>query len=295
MQLINREIQIAHPRDEVKIVAMGCVHHGAFGCDEKLADFWYKKILSTPNMYAIFGGDMVDSIHEKDKRYSEGEVADWCLPTKANRAKWGNTLIERQRTYALDKWKALAAAGKVLWIHAGNHEDKLVARDSVDLTGYWAQTLGIPYAGLAALSNLFVKSHGKTVHRVTLFTTHGGGSSVTPGARLNKVASLLHGYDVDIALMWHLHFKTHLTQTMLGISDTGRRKVRNRVGAMCGTFLDGHKEGINSYAELKGYSPTNLGPIVVHIKREIGDRPSSDPDRATGYTRIWVSDAITED
>lgn len=297
MQLIQRAIRVSSLREQIKIVAMGCTHHGAAGADERLADFWYERILRNANTYAIFGGDMVDSIHEKDKRYAESEVADWCLGTRANRARWGGTLIDRQFHYALEKWRPLAQAGKILWIHAGNHEEKLVATASRDLTLDWCRSLGVPYAGLAALSRLTVAraSGHRGSYTVDFFTHHGGGGAQSDGAVLNKATSLLHGYDVDVALMWHLHKKAHMPKRMLGIADSGRRRIRDRVGAVCGAFLDGHCVGVKSYAELKGYPPVPLGPIVVHMKREIGNIPKADPQRASAYTRIWISDAITEE
>jgi hypothetical protein len=282
-------------RDQVKIVAMGCTHHGAAGADEKLAAFWYDRVLNSPNTYVIFGGDMVDSIHEKDRRYAEQEVAGWCIGTPANRKRWGGTLIDRQFRYAMEKWRPLAEAGKILWLHTGNHEEKLVASASRDLTLDWSRELNVPYAGLAALSRLTVQRAGGSSYGVSFFTQHGGGGAQTDGAVMNKATALLSGYDVDVALMWHLHKKAHMTKRMLGITDTGRRRIRDRVGAVCGAFLDGHCEGIVSYAELKGYLPTALGPVVIHMKREIGNIPKGDPQRASGYTRIWISDAITEE
>lgn len=296
MQLINREIVVPSLRTEVKIVTMGCTHHGAAGANEQLSGFWYNYVLSHPNTYVIFGGDMVDSIHEKDKRYAEQEVAPWCIGTPSNRQRWGGTLIDRQFRYALEKWRPLAEAGKILWIHAGNHEEKLITTASRDLTLDWSRELKIPYAGLVALSNLVVRvPTGNGSYRVTFYTMHGGGSAQSDGAVVNKATSMLQGWDVDVALMWHLHKKAHMTKRMLGINEKGRRKTRDRVGAVCGAFLDGHCEGINSYAELKGYPPTALGPLVVHLKREIGRRPEHDDGRGTGYTRIWISDAVTED
>jgi hypothetical protein len=296
MELITQKITIPTVRTEVKIVCMGCVHHGAAGCNETLADFWYNRILTTPNTFVILGGDMVDAIHEKDKRYAEQEVAPWCLGTGANRKRWGGTVIDRQYNYGVEKWKPLADAGKILWIHKGNHEEKLVTTASRDLTLDWSRALGVPFAGLAALSNLFITpandKRGMAGYRVSFFTTHGGGSAQTDGAVLNKAMGMLRDYDVDVALMWHVHKKAHATKTMLGVSATGRRTVRDRIGAVCGTFLDGHIPGVTGYAELKGYGPTPLGPQVIHIKREVQARPKGDAGRGTGYTRIWLSDAI---
>jgi len=66
MEFIQRRVKASTSRAETKVVAMGCIHHGAAGCDERLADFWYQWILKRPDTYVILGGDLVDSIYEKD-------------------------------------------------------------------------------------------------------------------------------------------------------------------------------------------------------------------------------------
>lgn len=294
MQLIQREISVPTPRAEVKIVGASCLHYGAAGCDEELVDFWRNRILTSPNTYCILLGDLVDAISEKDKRYDEQEVADWC-----KNKKWGSTLIDRQYAYFLDKWKPLAEAGKILWLHAGNHEQKLRSTHNTDLAARWAGEMRVPYAGLAALSNLFVNAPGTIgkrgrKYRVSFFTQHGGGGAQSTGAIINKADAMLSHYDVDVALMGHLHRKMHVTSRTLGISESGKRKVRDRVAAVCGTFLDGQKEGVVGYGELKGYRPAALGPVVVHLKYE-GVTNDKDDERATGYLRIWLSDCIRDD
>jgi hypothetical protein len=299
LEFINQEVKVASIRDEVRIVAMGCIHHGAAGCDEKLADFWYNYVLNTPNAYCVLGGDLVDSIHERDKRYLDEEVAPWCFGKR-----WGGTLIDRQYHYALAKWKPLAEAGKILWIHSGNHEHKLKTQASRDLTLDWSRELtkmseaaghrAVPYAGLSALTNLIVRpdrANGGS-YRLSFFTQHGGGGAVSDGGIINKASSMLTAYDVDVALMWHVHRQMHLRVPMWSITDTGRLSRRERIGAVCGTFLSGHTEGVASYAELKGYKPQSLGPLVIHFKREVQNRTKAEPNRATGYTRLWVSDAV---
>lgn len=287
MESITRRVTISSSRAEVKIVCMGCIHHGAAGCDEKLADFWYEKILNSKDTYCILGGDLVDSIYEKDRRYSDEEVARWCFQRK-----WGGTLIDRQYHYALSKWEPLAKKGKILWIHAGNHEWKLKSLASRDLTLDWARALKVPYAGLSALSHLIMEtpkgtgSEGGRGMRVSFFTTHGGGGAQSDGAVINRVAGMLNQYDVDIALMWHLHRKMHVASRVMGLAKGGGSFVhRDRIAAVCGTFLDGHLEGVSGYGELKGYKPVVLGPMVVHIKLS----------HQNNGTRIWVSDAIMDE
>ena len=300
MELITRRIKATSSRAEVKIVTLGCMHHGAAGCDEKLADFWYKRILDSPDTFCILGGDLVDSIFERDKRYLEEEVAPWCFGNK-----WGGTLIDRQYNYALAKWRPLAEAGKILWIHAGNHEWKLKTQASRDLTLDWARALtsyakdagfpAVPYAGLSALSNLFIESAGSSI-RVKFFTTHGGGGAQSTGSVINRADSMLNSYDVDVALMWHLHRKQHVEQPLLGITETGKRTVRSRIAAVCGTFLDGNIDGVTGYGELKQYRPSALGPLVVHIKRtHMAGSHREDEKAKSNFIRLWISDAVVQE
>lgn len=244
----------------------------------------------------------MDAIFEKDKRYAEQEVARWCRDRK-----WGGTLIDRQYHYALEKWRPLAEAGKILWMHEGNHEQELRLRASRDLTLDWCRELRIPYAGYQAHANLICrygkkpppgKQHASS-YRVTFFTTHGSGSAQTPGAKMNKIVSLLHGFDADITLMWHLHDRLGKVYRSEGISEprTGLPPLirnRDRLTAMCGTFLT-RKVGVTGYGERKGFLPTVPGPTVIHMKYECA--PSMlqrRTNRAVApFVRLWYSEAVT--
>ncbi len=301
MELINREVQVATPATEVKIVAMGCIHHGHAGCNERLAQFWYDRVLRSRDTYVILGGDLVDSIFEKDKRYCEGEVAPWCREMK-----WGGTLMDRQFNYALAKWQPLAAAGKILWIHEGNHEQEIRLRASRDMTREWAYRLKVPYAGYSAHSNLVCrygsKSRGTdTGYRVKFYTTHGSGAAQSHGGKMNKVAAMMDAFDADVCLMWHLHDRMHRLKRSEGIGEPrgGLPPVirnRDRLAAMCGTFLD-RKRGVTNYGERKGFAPIVPGPSVIHLRRDSApnqrQRQRSRVTYAPG-TRIWISDAIID-
>ena len=286
MEIVHREVKLSRRHSELKIVAMGCVHHGAAGCDDKLAQFWYDKILQEPDTYAIFGGDMVDGIHEKDKRFTHQECAKWCFDGAL-----GGTVIDRQYRYALKKWRPLAEKGKILWLHAGNHEELLWHRfGAPDLTRNWAWELKIPYAGYSALSSLTIHSAGnrQTRHRVTFYSTHGSGSASTNGAAERRVKKLMDAYAADVYLMWHVHRRVTTAARRIGLTQQrdGAVKMReyDRIGAACGTFLNSHMEGITGYGELAGYEPVIPGPVIVHIKE------GANADQL----RIWASTAVIE-
>ena len=289
MEALNVRIRVPTCATEVRLVCMGCIHHGAAGCDEELADFWYDYVRNTPHTYLILGGDLVDSIAEKDKRYLEEEVARWCFDKK-----WGGTLIDRQYHYAAAKWKDLAFAGKILWIHTGNHELALKRYASRDLTLDWSRELGIPYAGYSALGNIII---GSPQHRyvVSFYSTHGSGASQTSGAVLNTAEAMLNRFDVDLALMWHLHRKMHVASVMLRPSKPVQGTLpqglpRHRIAALCGTFLRGYMPGVTSYSEMKGHRPTPIGPVVIHMKQDrTHDRKAGIENR---YIRLWISDAV---
>ena len=305
MQYIARRIQVPKRNPEIKIVAMGCIHHGAANCDEKLASFWYKKALEDPYTFIILGGDLVDGISEKDPRYFNGELARWCHDRK-----WGDTIIDRQYNYALQKWAPLAEKGKILWLHAGNHEWALIRHCDRNLSREWARELKIPYAGLEAFTWLTIE-HGKKVERgyanrkaypsstsVSFYTTHGSGSGQTTGAIANRVERMTYHWDADVCLMWHLHRRIALPRRV-GAGSRPRMvdgkervvpKFRDRVAAICGTFLRSHQPDITGYGELKNYPPIAPGPVVIHIKPEDTIYRKDEPRSYT--TRIWASEAV---
>lgn len=304
MQYIARRIAVPKRNAKIDIICMGCIHHGARNCDEKQAAFWYEKALKDPYTFIILGGDLVDGITEKDKRYFNGELATWCHDSRL-----GDTIIDRQYNYGLKKWRPLAEKGKILWMHAGNHEWALIRHCDRNLTREWARELKVPYAGLEAFSWLTIE-HGPERHRgirgqthpsstsVSFYTTHGSGSGQTTGAIMNRVERMTYNWDADVCLMWHLH-RAMAMRRRQGTGSRPRRvdgkervtpKFRDKVAAICGTFLQSHQEGVTGYGELKNFPPIASGPVVIHIKPE--DCISRGKEPRSYYTRIWASEAV---
>ena len=279
MQLLHREVKLSKRRGTLEIVCMWCTHHGAYGCDDEQADFWYQRINDRPDTYAIFGGDMVDAIHERDKRYTHQECADWCFDPDL-----GSTIIDRQYEYAMRKWKPLAAKGKILWLHAGNHEEALWNRFGVtNLTANWCRALKIPYAGRSALSSLTIKSSsGGTVRHggfnVSFYSEHGSRAANSTAAALNILTKLMAVYAADIYLTGHNHRIVTMAERRIGLVRQTNQVVRmrefDRVGAVCGTFLNSHMSGREGYGERAGYAPLIPGPAIINIKVESGKRGS---------------------
>jgi hypothetical protein len=276
---------------------------GAYGCDEDQIDYWHQRILKRDNTYVIFGGDMVDAIHEKDRRYTHQECADWCFDSQ-----YGSTIIDRQYEYALCKWKPLAEAGKILWMHTGNHEEALWHKfGCTDLTQRWCGELSrlaheagqppVAFAGRTALSSLVVKGGAghTSSHSVTFYSEHGAKAANTTGRALNIVRELMAVYAADIYLTGHNHKIGTIAERRIGLSRTSKKgEIRehcyDRVGAVCGTFLNSHMSGREGYGERAGYPPLIPGPALIHIKTESGEPPSVRIEASTAGVQQTDSD-----
>jgi hypothetical protein len=82
---------------------------------------------------------------------------------------------------------------------------------------------------------------------------------------------MLNDFDADIYLLSHLHDIKTLTSPRLILDNGNNIKARNRVGAITGSWFRSYEQGIvPSYAEQRGYSPTNIGCPIIKIMPDKG-------------------------
>jgi len=89
---------------------------------------------------------------------------------------------------------------------------------------------------------------------------------------------LMSCYAADVYLTGHVHRLVTTADRRLGLTkpyaDTVRMREFDRVGAVCGTFLNSHMDGQEGYGERAGYAPVIPGPAIISIKVESGKRGS---------------------
>lgn len=213
-----KTIEISHLTD---------VQFGAVACQEKKLVEYRDWLLSEPNRFWLWGGDMIDAA-------TMASVAS-CYDNK-----W-------EPTYQAYRFLELMAPARhrILGYVGGNHERRIKQFDVGSMMASW---MGIPYSAGKQLIDIHFGDHdpfGIGLH-------HGFGSARSKGAKAQMIHRFMSEGDSQLYLVGHLH-------DALLLWDWRVRRHRNGVklqkvcGGMSSSFLDHW----GTYAEVAGMSPSD--------------------------------------
>lgn len=139
----------------------------------------------------------------------------------------------------------------------------------------FAERLGCPFLGTSAFVRVHVGREGTNSHLTcTCFVHHGAGSGVRASAPLNKLESLMSGFDADIYMIGHMSKKATAPVDQLYASRTGNLSHRSKYLVGTGGFSQGYHEGSvsaagnarGSYVEQGLMKPVTLGAPILTVK-----------------------------
>lgn len=210
---------------------------------------------------ALGGGDWMDCITSKDRRWSGTGLAPWV--EKSN-------IVDSQKRHCEEMFKPLKEQNQLIAIGTGNHEELIHRVYDDDVTRNLCREMNVPYAGYQAFILLkFIRS-GRTTHFLTIHSWHGAGSAQTEGARLMRLVRLVNDIEADIYLMGHLHAMTSHTPDRL-ILRNGRVKSVKLAATICGSWVKTYNQADEgeiqdpTYGEEKGYKPSRIGMPIIKI------------------------------
>jgi len=218
--------------DTVELLHFTDLQYGHKFCNTTRVQEHIDWILSKPNRFLLFGGDMVDCGTKISKHGSPWEQ-----------------LWEPQG--ALYEFCELIApvAHRVLGYVGGNHERHAIPSFG-DLGQSIASLLRIPYSPGQQLIDIYFGDH--RAFRVHLW--HGGGSAVTAGAKMQMLSRFMERGDSQLYLVGHLHEPMVRFLSRPLRQKDGRIKLIKVGGAMSGSFLDYY----GTYAEQMNLSSAPL-------------------------------------
>jgi hypothetical protein len=243
MQTAKHEL----PRDlrEAEIHVFADTHLGDPHCDEAWISERVKRIAATPNAYALLNGDLMNVA-------TKTSVSDI----------YAETLTPMQQ---LKRAEAIFAPlkGKILGGTIGNHCERIVKTDSIDLMEILSRELGFPYCPegillFISLGTLPGHVHGRPAS-YTLYMTHGTGGGRTMGGKVNAVQRMAQVVDADIFVMSHVHSPT-VTRDTFYRADTSNKAVKpvERLYVITGASMD-----YGGYAQRQLYTPASkLSPVI---------------------------------
>lgn len=225
-----------------ELIPIGDAHLGALNCDKEL-------ILAT-----------IDHILEKDYRHTIflGDLAENSTKVSVGLGMYEEDMHLREQIKWLHKVMApLAAQGRILGIHQGNHEFRSSCLLGLDPMEILADQLGCPYLEHQGYTVLKVKDQ-----KYQIMSFHGAGGGGTSGSKVNATE---RGFKVnptcDIYLSGHTHAKSVHETVSYGIDDEDNMIKKSQYFVACGSFLD----YFGGYAEMKVLSPSALGAPVINF------------------------------
>lgn len=235
----------------VHILPLADTHIGDAHCDMGLISDTIEKVLISPNYYTILDGDLMNTaiIGSKSDVYHDQ------MPPSEQLAK------------CADLFGGLAAAGKILAVLPGNHEERISRTVGVDMTQLLCRELGIEhlYSPTSALVFLRFGENRKKGRRYkivySIYCNHGRGGGRRLGGKLNALEDMARIVTADVYLMGHTHMPAVFRQAHYIATPQCTISEREQVFVNTASFLDWD----GSYGDRQGYVPNSKKMPVIHL------------------------------
>jgi len=250
-----KRIRYKSRTNEFHLYCIGDIHAGTVACAEDLIKAKIKEIANDPFALWVGMGDYGEFITPHDPRWDIGVIAPWVEQTNVaeSQRKWIKKLFE-------------PVTDKCLGLLCGNHETSIRLHNNQDVHLDLCRDLGVENLGFSCFYRL-IFNLGNKAFTVDCHFEHGSGAAQTEGGKTMRLAKAMMAFDADIVAMGHLHDVKINQIPTLRLSEGMTIKQRVKVGAITGSWFKAYMQGAYpTYAEIKGYSPTNLGCPIFTIQ-----------------------------
>jgi len=213
------------------------VQFGAVSCQEKKLVEYRDWLLSEPNRFWLWGGDMIDAATKMSVASS-----------------YDNKFEPTAQAYHFIELMA-PARHRIIGYVGGNHERRIKDFDAGSFIASW---LGIPYSAGKQLIDIHYGDHKP--FGVQLF--HGKGAAGTKGSKAQMVHRVMQEGDSQLYLVGHLH-----DALLLWDWRTRRQGDSTALQKICGGMSSSFLEHWGSYAEVAGMSPTDTMMIRCILEK----------------------------
>lgn len=239
-----------------------------YGGTNHLPDLFEKRmnaVIEDPARLTFYGGDQLDAITPKDKRWQQESVEENSLDEQ----KAGFYEVTKKLTDLHKKLKKENGHGKILWGLAGNHEYNNKEIDQKWIKHFFegyrkdgSDGLGVDYLGSRAMIGLEILWKGKPLRRWTILSVHGFGGGVNAYTPLQN---LMWNHVADVYLMGHLHQKMSMEEQMVSFNyKLGKAIQRKIVLGNTGSFTETMLDNVDQWYERRNkMKPAVAGTITV--------------------------------
>jgi len=240
MELITVELEEDKPYE---IFHIGDIHAGIIPSDINKAEKSFN-ILRNKSRALLCGMGDYSEYREPGHPYYDSEQTDLTIDEQVD---W----VFKQ----FDKVKM-----KTLGILIGNHEQKLIVKTTLNPYLRYCRDHNINYLGDMAHIT-FIFPSGK---KQTLCVSHGSGSAVTLGSKINKITRFARGQNASGVVWGHVH--ELMTWPLVSLSYNNKDYLsRYTTCGFSGSFLRTYMKDATTYGEQRHYDPTPIGFLVSII------------------------------
>ncbi len=240
MQIETIELEEDKP---YSIFHIGDIHSGIVASDRIKAEKAFNILRNSSRALFCGMGDYCE-YREPESKFYDAETNEGT--------------IDDQLDWAFKQFDKVSS--KTLGILIGNHEHKLSTKITTNPIRRWCKDNKVRFLGDLAHVTFSFPS-GK---KFTMSVSHGSGSAVTLGSKINKITRFARGQDVDGVVWGHLH---ELMTWPLASLTYNRQDYFSKY-TMCGfsgSFLRTYIRDNTTYGQQKHYDPTPMGYLVSII------------------------------
>lgn len=251
MEVHRFEIPQTKNGEKFEILPIGCIHAGQPNFARKFFEDTLRWAEKQENVYVLGMGDMMDATHPSIKFFDISNI-DKELMT-----------MEEQFYYIEKQFSKLAEMGRIIGLHEGNHDNRIVPNTGFNWVGLMCKDLKVKYLGHLALTRLAFNKHAHMTYW-DILSTHGHFRGTTPAGKLTKMLRLPDSFNADIFLHGDTHEVLTYEHPVKYLNNKGHLETRNVIFALTGSFLDTYREGHKSYGEAKNYQGIKTGcPKII--------------------------------
>ena len=263
--------------DLIHLEGFSDIHYAGANHLAKLFDKRMKAVMDDPARFTFYGGDMLDAITPKDKRWQKESVKENSL----DKQKEGFYAVTKPLTDLHKANMKKDGHGKILWGLAGNHEynNKEIDQDWIrtffegykdDKGNVISEGLGVKYLGSRALIGLEVLWKGTPMRRWTILSVHGFGGGTNAYTPLQN---LMWNHVADVYLMGHLHQKMSMEEQMVSFNFKEKKAVQRKIIlGNTGSFTETMLDDIDQWYERRNkMKPAVAGTITISFDAKKGN------------------------
>ncbi len=237
-------------KQKIKLYTTGDAHTGTKYCAEDKLKEKVKEIKSDKTNLWVDMGDKCEFITPSDPRWDTGTIRDGIHDD--------NIATDQENLYCslYDSIQSQCAG-----LLEGNHEDAIRIHNHCDVQKNICDKLKVDNLGYTCfLKLIFRRKNSNESHVFIGFLTHGSGSAVTKGAKLNKLQRMMDAFEADFYAVGHMHEIITDEKPYLTLDSNNQIKHKIKVGAITGCWFRTYTQDMRaSYGEKRTYSPTTIG------------------------------------